>query len=115
MAEITNIDIDQIYDGEDVVLTFTVVDEEDEVENITGYTVVMGIATEEDGIAFKLINGNVPVGTDGIVTIPIASTTDMDDFEANVVYWYTLWRTNSSNKRVLAKGRFVISPAVALA
>ncbi len=95
-------------------MRFTVKDDDDVVVNITGWTVQFVIGTTENGSPAKTINGSIAVGTDGVVTVPISSTTDMDDLAPDTDYWYALWRTNSGNKRVLAKGKFVLSPVVRL-
>lgn len=107
---------DMWFAGEDKQLQFTILDENEDPVNITGWAVTFSFAdgVSETPLFEKTVGSGIALTTPGsgllTVTVTDADTEDLDAGD----YVYALHRTDASTETVLAFGDVVLQRAAGI-
>lgn len=100
------------FAGEDKILQWIVLEsDEDDVQDITGWTLEFRMALSEGGTSVLTLDATVVNATAGLcrVQVPASDTSAL----APKQYFYQLWRTNSGANAVVADGPAFLRARVA--
>lgn len=113
-AEVKIVTSDELFTGKDKVLQFTVVDADDAVVDITGWTLrwALSKAADHRSVAVsKTTSAGIALtdAANGVcqVTISAADTENLEGSD-DPKWWHELSRTNSGNSDVLSYGSVVL-------
>lgn len=97
---------DGLFVGEDFTIPWTVLDDDGDVQNVTGWTTQMRVEPAQGQTALVTIAGTVVGGSAGRINVPFTAA-DLTTIGAGR-HWYVFERTDTGNARVLSYGEFVV-------
>lgn len=98
---------DAIFTGEAITITFNVVDDDGDVQVITGWTIQFKLGPSQGSAATLTIAATVTDGPNGICTVALTAA-NLTTAGAGK-HFYTLHRTDVGSERILAYGDFAVN------
>ena len=97
---------DQVYVGEAKTLRWTIYDSAGAVANVTGWTTLWSLETQQGSTPLLTHAGTVTDGPNGIITVTLlaAETSAL----TGGTYFHHLDRTDTGNESVLSAGSFAL-------